>query len=284
MSLRITFDTNVLDLACRPERFPKDPRQADIRKVHEALKSKQIEGFYSVTMITIEGIMKKDRADVLSGTQIIMQSEKVSTTVNADLSEKVREKIGGADVETVGVEFRVEQPDRKPLHSEVVARIQAAKSLGLKALKDVPRIGAFQITDPTGEFYLSRGEEADLKAWIDKAQDVARAIEARGVGLAQVKALGQTMAASDPASAWFSCLDQAVDIHQERAVERAFGEWADADSIASHVAYGLDIFCSADVGNSNASQSVLDATNRAWLTQTYGVKFMTFEELAASLP
>ncbi|MBO4227830.1 hypothetical protein [Bradyrhizobium neotropicale] len=61
MPLRVTFDTNVLDLACRPERFPKDPRQPLMKKVHDALASGQLEGFYSVTMLTIEGIMRQDR-------------------------------------------------------------------------------------------------------------------------------------------------------------------------------------------------------------------------------
>ena len=64
---------------------------------------------------------------------------------------------------------------------------------------------------------------------------------------------------------------------------RAFSEWADGDSIAAHIAYGLDIFCSDDVGNSNSISSVLDNANRAWLSETYGVRFMTLEELANSL-
>lgn len=284
MALRVTFDTNVLDLACRPERFPKDPRQPLMQKVHDALAKGQIEGFYSVTMLTIEGIMRRDRAEVFAGTRTVMQPETSHITRNSDLPDAIREKVGSGDLETIAMEFRVEQPGRKPPHPEVIARMKAAKALGLKVLKDVPRIGAFHITDPTGKYYLKRGEGAELKAWIDKAHEVAQAIEARGIGFAQVTALGENMAASDPASAWFRSLDQATDVHQERAVERAFGEWADGDSVAVHVAYGLDVFCSADVGNSNAANSVLDPIHRAWLTATYGVRFMTFEDLAANLP
>ena len=77
--------------------------------------------------------------------------------------------------------------------------------------------------------------------------------------------------------------EPATDIHEERAVERAFSEWADGDSIAAHIAYGLDIFCSDDVGKSNPTNSVLDPNHRAWLTQIYGVQFMAFEDLAGSL-
>ena len=284
MVLRVTFDTNVLDLACRPERFPNDPRQPLMQKVHDTLANGQIDGFYSVTMLTIEGIMRRYRAEVFTGTRTVMQPETNQFTRNADLPDTIREQVGNEDLETIVLELQVEQPGREPLQPEVINRMNAAKVLGLKVLKDVPRIGAFHITDPTGEYYLKKGEGAELQAWIDKAHEVGRAIEARGVGFAQVKALGENMTASDPASLWFRSLDQATDIHQERAVERAFSEWADGDSLAAHVAYGLDVFCSDDVGRSNATNSVLDPNNRAWLTTTYGVQFMTFEELAVSLP
>jgi hypothetical protein len=148
----------------------------------------------------------------------------------------------------------------------------------------VPRTGAFGISDPNKEYYLDIGDDEDaLRAWIDKAHEVSRAIEARGLGFAQVTGVGKRLS-NDPARAWFSALDSARDIHEERAIERALAEWADGDAIAAHIAYGLDVFCSADVGNSNAANSILDPTNRKWLTDTFGVKFMTFDELLSSLP
>ena len=284
MTLRVTFDTNVLDLACRPERFPKDPRQSLMQKVHDALANGQIEGFFSQTILTIEGIMKRDRAQVFAGTRTVMQPEARQITRNTDLPDAIRKTVGSEDLETIVMEHRVEQPDRKPLPPEVIARIKAAKGIGFKVLKSVPRIGAFRITDLTEEYFLTRGEGADLTAWIDKAIEVAGAIEARRIGFAQVKRLGKDMAPSDPASTWFRSLDQATDVHQKRKVERAFREWADGDSVAAHIAYGLDVFCSNDQGKSHATDSVLDPNNRKWLAATYGVRFMTFEDLAAYLP
>ena len=65
-------------------------------------------------------------------------------------------------------------------------------------------------------------------------------------------------------------------------MQRAIAEWADADSIAAHVGYGIDLFCSEDQGKSAGGISlILDAANRAWLTATYGVQFATLTELAA---
>lgn len=280
MPLRVTFDTNVLDLACRPDRFPKDHRQPQMHKIKDALVAGTIQGFYSLTMLTIEGIMRKDRAEVFAGTHITQGAEAVSVTRNVDLPDTIRDWVGNGDVTTIKMEYRVEQPGRKQLHSEVIARVKAAQALGVRVLHDVPRIGAFKINDSGQEFYLDNGQGASLQTWINKAHEVSLAIEAKGVGVAQVKSLGQSIA--DPAQAWFNALDNAKDIHEERRVERAFSEWADGDAIAAHVAYGLDVFCSADVGNSNVTNSVLDPDNRAWLTSNYGVKFMTFDELLAN--
>jgi len=283
MTLRVTFDTNVLDLACRPERFPKDPRQPDLQIVRDALSRKEILGFYSVTMLTIEGIMRKDRADVFENTQTHIQPETNSITKNADLPRAIRSVIPVADVETVTMNLVVQQPNRKPLHPEVIARATAARALGVRVLKDVPRIGAYKIEDPNNDFYHANDPEQPLEEWLCRIQDVSSAIEKRGLGFAQIKALDLGMRPKDSAEAWFKALNNAKDIHEERAIERAFGEWADGDAIAAHVAYGLDVFCSADVGNSNGMNSILDPSNRQWLTEEYGVQFMSFDNLLAHL-
>lgn len=280
MTLRVTFDTNVLDYACRPERYPKDPR--DIGKIKRALENGDIEGFYSVTMLTIEGVMNRDRAKLFGDTRIDVAEESVAPTDPMKIPQDVRERFGDGEWEEVRVEMRASQPGRQPLHHEVRRRVQAAKALGIKVLKDPPRIGAYELIDPDGDWYLDNGAGPERSAWTTRIHEVVRAIEARGVGMAQVKELGLRNA--DTQKAWFEGLQKAKDIHEERAVERAFGEWADGDAVASHIAYGLDVFCSSDVGNSNATNSVLDAENRGWLELTYGVKFMKLDELLAHLP
>ncbi|HYI81817.1 MAG TPA: hypothetical protein VEX11_01250, partial [Acetobacteraceae bacterium] len=139
MALRVTFDTNVLDMACRPELFPNNDRQPLMRRVHEALANGHIEGFYSATILTIEGIKKKDRARVFAGTRTVMERETSHTARNADLPDAIRETVGGRDVITTPITLRVEQPERTPLPPAFVARVQAAKALGVKALRAVPR-------------------------------------------------------------------------------------------------------------------------------------------------
>ena len=71
--MKVTFDTNGLDRVCRPEKHPKDPRQMDFYKVQTALASGKIKGYFSETIVTLEGIENKDRIQVLGGTRVETQ-------------------------------------------------------------------------------------------------------------------------------------------------------------------------------------------------------------------
>lgn len=261
--LRVTFDTNTLDLACRPERSPKNPLQPRLPRVHEALQEGVLQGFYSLAMLTIEGVPRVNRADTFSTTQMTPSHE--------------------ARASSIMITYAVDQTNRPPLPQPVIDRVIAAHDAGLRALKSVPRIGLLNYRDPTGDYFLSNGVDEAMSRWQSTAIEVARAIDARGVGFSQLHALGANLALSKPGKTWFEALSDASDIHQERAIERAFGEWADGDTIASHIAYGIDIFCSDDAGKSNANPSILDATQKEWLAAAYGVRLMTFEELLDEL-
>lgn len=258
----VTFDLNNLGLACRPEKSPNHRLQPRLGVVRDALVAKRIKGFFPVTILTLDGIRRADRARVYSGTTL-------------------RGRESNPEINVIKFDLVVEQPDRKPLAEAAAERIRQASAIGMRALKAVPRVGAFQIEDPDDIFYLHNGDSHVLKRWIDKCHEVAGAIESRGVGKAQLETLGQSMAAAG--QTWYQGLENAKDVHQRNAVQRAFSEWADGDAIASHVAYGVDVFCSDDFGGSNGVKSVLDGDHRAWLTATFGVRFMTIEELVNAL-
>jgi hypothetical protein len=49
--MRITFDTNTLDKAARPARYPKDARQTNYLKVHQALSAGVLRGYFSETSL-----------------------------------------------------------------------------------------------------------------------------------------------------------------------------------------------------------------------------------------
>ena len=56
-------------------------------------------------------------------------------------------------------------------------------------------------------------------------------------------------------------------------------EWADGDTIGAQIGYGIEYFCTEDAGRSAGGVSIMDAGNRAWLEQRFGVKFLSLKEL-----
>jgi len=260
--LRVTFDTNALEKVARPERFPKDPEQPIYYKLHEALRTGRIRGYFSETLITLEGIQNKDRPQVLGSTRL--ESHTSSTGPN-----------------NITLNFTVKQ-DRKPLHPEISRRVNAALEVGMRGLRAPPRVGSTRVLDDEGRLFESDSVAMDLSGRVDRVVLIANAISARRVGFAIAQALGLKFSARDDAhELWQQGLSRTMDIHEERQVERAVGEWADGDSIASHYGYELDLFCTGDCGKSAGGPSVLNPSNRKWLSEEYGVQFVTLADLAA---
>src|SRR5260370_27485681 len=115
--MQVTFDTNTLDRAVRPERFPKDPRQPDYLKVRDALRSETLKGFFCETLVIIEGIQKKNRVATLGSTEI--------------RSQILPETMTSEGIVAIPINMRVGQ-QRQPLHPEVLATVQAALALCIR--------------------------------------------------------------------------------------------------------------------------------------------------------
>ena len=233
------------------------------------MKAGTLKGYFSGTIATLEGIEKKDRTSVLGGTR-----------VKSQMSHKVDEATAQ---ETININMTTEQ-DRKPLHEEQQRRIEAALKIGMRALKAPNRIGWIRIDDPDGSFFAP---DADAKFTdrMNRSMDVCTAIESRGLGYALVKSIANELAKRDNVvnEMPMQSLGRAKDVHDEGRVKRAVSEWADADSIAAHIGYGIDLLCTEDQGKGAGAPSILDSTNRAWLEATYCVKFVTLSELAGMI-
>jgi hypothetical protein len=70
------------------------------------------------------------------------------------------------------------------------------------------------------------------------------------------------------------------DSTEQKKINRAVAEWADGDSVAAHYGYGIDLFCSEDFGKNASPASVFDDDSRAWLTEVFGIRFVTLGQLA----
>jgi hypothetical protein len=258
MPLKVTFDTGALDDMLWPEsaKQPTDP--ADATRVRAAVQAGVIQGFFSETLVTLEGIQRKDRVDVLSSTQL--QSQSTSNSPN-----------------TITLSISVVR-DQKPLPPKFDRRIQAARNLGMRALM-VPRLpDGVYAKDDDGTLFEPPG---DLEQFVDKAVRLRNEIGARDIGYAVAVKLGLQLSTRDGVSEWwYHGLKRTKDIHECRQVERAVSEWADGDSIAAHYGYGSDLFCSKDFGKGASGPSVLDCYNREWLREEFGIQFVTLAELA----
>jgi Protein of unknown function (DUF2934) len=256
--LRVTFDTNVFDKVTRPTVYPKDPDFQEMNVIHDAVKDARVQAFISDTMITLEGIGGDDRATVFGSTGS-------------------RSSIAQTSEDTFTITARTEQPDRKPINPKQADRFVAAFQFGFSLL-GTPRIAMPRAE----EQYYATEDAAALGERLDRFTSLLTQIESRGLGSARAKGI----AARFPRSGigpWFNALGAAKDIHETREVARAVAEWADADSIAAHYAYGNDFFCTLDAAKAETNRgdpAVFDAENRAWLTENFGIQFVTLAQLA----
>jgi hypothetical protein len=224
----------------------------------------KLKGYFGASLATLESIKKKDRSSVMG-----------STSLKTEISNKIDNATGQ---ESIQVKITPEQA-RQPIHIKHVERIQAAIKIGMRALK-TPRIGGFQVSDQN--FYAPDDSGDSLSERLDKTIAASRAIEDRGVGYAVAKSIADEFAKRDKVlnEMPMQSLGRARDAHEEGRVSRAIVEWADGDSVAAHIGYGIDVFCTEDEGKSAGTASVLDSTSRTWLEAIYGVKFVTLSELA----
>lgn len=270
--MRVTFDSNSWQPIVFPDKFPKDPRREYFRNIQASVRDGRIRGYISETVATLEGIKKIDRASYFGGSV-----PKVG----------FREEVVG---DQIRIRFTMGPDDsRHPGLAGVLSdSLRAALALGMHLLR-APRLALAkpaELRDPS--LFAEETDEAEMAARRERFGETVRAIEAKGVGLAVARAISERiktrLGLNVPSNwAWYQFLAHAADAGEEREIAKSIAEWADGDALASHVAYGNDLFCTEDLGKSAGATSVLDPGNRAWLEATYGVKFVTVSGLAGMI-
>jgi hypothetical protein len=253
MPIKVTFDSNTFGKVSRPTVYNKDRYYSDMVTIHEALKRGDVQGIICETTITLEGIGVDHRAAVFGGT--------VTRSSIVQVSE-----------DTLSITITPEQPDRCPVHPKQVERFLEAFGLGIRLL------GAPRIAMPRADEQLYAIEDpAMVGERLDRFYDLTTKIEARGLGSRRAQLHAVRLARGHITQGpWFTALGAAQGIYETRQVARAVAEWADGDSVGAHYGYGNDIFCTYDAGRAaerREEPSVLDSTNRAWLTQEFGIRF-----------
>ena len=155
------------------------------------------------------------------------------------------------------------------LRPDVVVRANRALDLGMRMLR-APRIGGVRSNDPSDDLYRKDPDQEALSTRLKRYEAITTAIEARGLGFAQVAKVAGLLTKPGRQS----------DRRSINKVARANAEWADGDSVAAHYAYAGDFFCTEDRARKAGASSVMHPSHRAWLGRAFGVKLVTIAGLA----
>lgn len=261
----VTFDSNAWQPVVRPDKCPKDLRQGDFVRIHEAVRAGKVEARFVETVASLEAIKKADRATYLASRRPAME-----------IAEKSSQGRIQATV-TIGPDHSA-HPGLAPVLED---RIGEALALGFRFMR-LPRIGTQLPPVALVCANYVQQSTAEAEARQERSFEALREIEARGVGKSQVEEIGNTINMRHGAAGpWFTNLDKGTP-DEFRQIAKGVAEWADADSVAAHIGYRCDYFCTEDAGKS-AGDSILDAKNRAWLESKYGLQFVTLSEFAAKI-
>src|SRR5207248_11558720 len=103
----------------------------------------------------------------------------------------------------------------------------------------------------------------------------------------EIEANGCGMAVWGPIEARYPGLSQPWDsgaspvpMAENDAIASAAAQWADADAVATHYAYGNAFFCTREAAPDNDPAGLFSVANRAWLEAKFDVKFVSPAELA----
>jgi hypothetical protein len=263
MPVKVTFDTNNLSgVVDTNQEVGKDNHSA-YQAINAAVRAGQIRGFFSEVVATLDAIDRKTKAEVLGAARFV--SETTST---------------GPNQITISFGPRWKRVDTNP---QILARIDAACAMGMRALIGPRRFGDSMVARGFGENFYEPYPLGDaFVAAANTANALDAAIIARGLGRAQVIELAKSFSERDGAAGewWPQGLERTRNNAERKKARRAINEWADGEAVAAHASYGNDLFCTDDNGGDLGDRSILHSSHRAWLSEMHGVTFVNVVELA----
>jgi hypothetical protein len=262
--IKVTFDTNTVSGVVDPDQQFGAADHAAYQAVHVAVEMGQIRGFFTEALVTLDAIGRKAKAEVLGAARFV--SETASTGPNQITI-------------TLGPRWNRIDIDRR-----ILARIETARAMGMRALIGPRRFGDSLVVRGFGEgFYEPHPSGAAFVAAADTANALDVAIVARGLGRAQVIELAKFLCQRDGVTGDPQGLERPRSAAEGKKVRLAVNEWADGEALAAHAGYGNDLFCTDDRGGDLADRSILHPSHRVWLSETHGVTVVNVAELAARL-
>ncbi|NCU06083.1 MAG: hypothetical protein GXC73_19140 [Chitinophagaceae bacterium] len=253
--LKVTFDKNVYEFVVNPNKETdiSDNERAVFRLINGFIVNGRILPFISETCLTYEAVAKKERIPVLAHRQpILVKSEGMLVTISSN-------------------------PNIFPgNHFKDDIYLKGAIDLGFKILPG-KRFGKLINPNIKTEWYYYLNE--DYFETSERYGKIADFIEEMGGGYTQYLNLITTLDNKHLNTNEKLKLFRGNIKHLSAAV----AEWSDGDSVALHIAYGLDYFCTYDEGKNAKPNSTLGQPIYNRLNQKFGFNKVKPEELSRIL-
>lgn len=260
--MNITFDSNVWQNVVLPDQYLEDPAISSFHKINSHIRSGHLFGFLAETVFTLEAIKKVDRREFFH-------------KYNPPL--RFQENING-NVAHLSISIESDKDSHPGNNTYLTTYLIDAVQLGFKVLL-CPRVAWIQNPDLKQEWFINLAE-ADVSSYQEDFGLLVSEIKNCGCGSHDLEKIGKRYSSDN--EHWTEGMKKAP-ASEDKAIVKAFAEWADGDAIAAHIAYKNQYFCTRDIARGAGQKSVLSAENRNWLEKKYGAKFVTPEQLAQIL-
>ncbi|MCX7176716.1 MAG: hypothetical protein NT159_22910 [Proteobacteria bacterium] len=271
MARKVVFDSNTWRKVASPSKFPNDQDIAVYQKIHAACQAGTITGLLSETTFTLEQIKRDDRLSwIKSGTQ-------VAITETTDIPGVIGIRIVLMPSKTIA-----------PANINMVKEhLNDALQIGIRILRS-KRIAGPKSPILTDQFmFVGYASDEEFHQFNNQSGEVARDLERLGVGIANIKSLGNTHTSDEVGIHWTDGIASLPETDEnKRKVAEMVAEWADTDALAASIAHGAEFFCTNDMATGSTNKgvrSIMLSTNVAAVTQKYGIQFVNPQELATKL-
>lgn len=251
--LKVTFDKNVYEFIVDPEKdAPVSSEERDVfRAINKLINDRKILPFISETIITYEAVAKKERFNILTyDSPIVVKAEGSLISLSSN-------------------------PEIYPgNHLKDDVYLTKAIGAGFKILPG-KRFGKLINPGIKNEWYYFIDEDYFTTA--KRFEDVVKEIEIMGAGYSHFLTLITTKENKHlPRNEKLKFYKGSV-----KKLSAAVAEWSDGDSIALHIAYGVDYFCTYDEGKNAGRNSTFGQMVYGQLNRKFGVKKVMPRELLA---
>jgi hypothetical protein len=260
--MNITFDSNVWQIVVSPDQYAEDQAISSFQEINSYLRSGHLFGFLAEPVFTLEAIKKVDRREFF---------------LKFNPPVKFQENIQG-DVANLSISIESDKASHPGNNTYLTTYLIDALQLGFKVLL-CPRIAWIKNPNLNNEWFIKLAE-ADMSPYREDFGLLVSEIKKRGCGSHDLEEIGKRYASDN--EHWTEGTKKAP-ASEDKAIVKAFAEWADGDAVAAHIAYKNQYFCTRDIARGAGKESVLSAINRNWLETEYGAKFVTPEQLAQIL-